>query len=234
MWIPAWRNSVLRQHRRMSSVASQPHKYVEIGANLLDGQFRGKYHGKKAHGSDFELLLYRAEKLGMTHLMVTSSNLKDARRSLEMCRNFNAEAAKRPGALMKLYTTVGVHPTRTKEFEAFGPSATTEESDWSEREGEKVEAKHPHFNPRTSNPTSKEEYILGLESCIEQGLKDGTVVAIGECGLDYDRLFFSPKEVQVGAEDTFLRLPFLTMKRHFDFFFHVKIFRFGTLTFTLS
>ena len=35
---------------------------------------------------------------------------------------------------------------------------------------------------------------------MEQGLKEGIVVAVGECGLDYDRLFFCPKGCKVGFE----------------------------------
>lgn len=40
-----------------------------------------------------------------------------------------------------------------------------------------------------------EEYFSNLSKIIEEG-KD-KVVAIGECGLDYDRLYFCPKEMQL-------------------------------------
>jgi TatD DNase family protein len=39
--------------------------------------------------------------------------------------------------------------------------------------------------------------INKLEELIRDGISDGTVVAIGECGLDYDRLHFCPKDVQL-------------------------------------
>lgn len=187
--------------RKMATASSSlPFRYVEIGANLLDSQFRGKYHGKKAHGTDFDLLLYRAEQIGMTHLMVTCSNLKDSRRAIEMCETFNRTTVGR----MRMACTVGVHPTNTKqlEFADDDKPADASASDWSGDEKAAHAHAHSHpsshaFNPRTSAPRSKAEYIAALESCIEEGIKSGVVVAIGECGLDYDRLFFSPKEVQL-------------------------------------
>jgi TatD DNase family protein len=49
--------------------------------------------------------------------------------------------------------------------------------------------------------TDKESIIAKLEHLVQDGLSDGTVVAIGECGLDYDRLHFCAKEFQqIGFE----------------------------------
>lgn len=38
--------------------------------------------------------------------------------------------------------------------------------------------------------------ISSLRGLINEGLREGVVAAIGECGLDYDRLFMCPKELQ--------------------------------------
>lgn len=40
------------------------------------------------------------------------------------------------------------------------------------------------------------EHAKALRAVIRDGVEDGSVVVIGECGLDYDRLHFSPARVQ--------------------------------------
>jgi len=43
----------------------------------------------------------------------------------------------------------------------------------------------------------EEKYLADLLKVAQEGMKLGKVVAIGECGLDYDRLMFCPKDVQL-------------------------------------
>ena len=78
---------------------------IDIGANLLDPVFRGTYHDKKRHDSDFDLVLERAREHGTGRIIVTAGSLEESREALALARSHE-----------NLYCTVGVHPTRCNEF----------------------------------------------------------------------------------------------------------------------
>ena len=57
---------------------------------------------------------------------------------------------------------------------------------------------HPsHSSVFKNNKKSADEIINNLETLIMDGINGDFVVALGECGLDYDRLHFSSKEAQL-------------------------------------
>ena len=127
---------------------------IDIGVNLTDTQFTGEYHGKQQHASDRDEVLERAYAAGVAKIMITGGNLEESQAALDLARG---------DASGRLFSTVGVHPTRCSEFVAAadGPEA----------------------------------YLARLLALCEEGKAEGKVVAIGECGLDYDRLEFCAKEV---------------------------------------
>lgn len=56
---------------------------------------------------------------------------------------------------------------------------------------------HPtRCNEFVNNDTNPEQHLQELLKLAKDGLKDGTVAAVGEMGLDYDRLQFCDKETQ--------------------------------------
>ncbi|KAI8064775.1 hypothetical protein BC940DRAFT_305351 [Gongronella butleri] len=114
--------------------------------------FRGVYRGKQAHQDDLDLVLDRAKKAGVKHMIVTGTNLEDSKEAKALTSQHSGF----------LFSTVGCHPTRCSEFEKHkgGPDA----------------------------------YLAALRELIHN---DASVVAIGECGLDYDRLFFCDKATQL-------------------------------------
>ena len=70
---------------------------IDVGANLLNGQFRG----------DLDTVLARARDAGIEHIVVTATSLDDARAAQELC-------AKHPD----LSCTAGVHPHLAKDVDA--------------------------------------------------------------------------------------------------------------------
>ncbi|BFZ16559.1 hypothetical protein BsWGS_19597 [Bradybaena similaris] len=134
----------------MASAPTVSMKFIDIGANLTDPVYRGRYHGKQAHEDDFQQVLKRAKENGVQKIIVTGGSLEESKAALSLTKSSD-----------DLFCTVGCHPTRTLEFEKEDP----------------------------------ESYLQQLISLAKDN-KD-KVVAVGEMGLDFDRLNFSPKEAQI-------------------------------------
>jgi TatD DNase family protein len=137
--------------------------------------FKGIYNDKQYHVDDLVDVLDRAKSMGVTRSVITGTTIEDS-----------LEAIRLTGALPNLYglyTTAGIHPTRSDVF-------------------------------KTDNP---DDVIARLSTVIEQGLLENKVVALGECGLDYDRLHFCDKDMQM---QSFIRQLKLGEKYDLPFFFH--------------
>ena len=95
-------------------MASTHHRFVDIGANLLDERFtQGSYHGKVRHEPDFDQVLQRAANVGMRHMILTAGTLAESRDAVRRVRELRLSNQ----TSCQLYCTVGVHPTRCMEFE---------------------------------------------------------------------------------------------------------------------
>lgn len=127
-------------------------RMIDIAVNFTDGMFRGMYNGKQYHVADIATVLGRAWSSGVDRIIVTGGSLEESKEALAI-----AETDAR------LFCTVGVHPTRCKEFDDSG---------------------------------DPEKHFEALLSLAKVGVEKGKVVAIGECGLDYDRLHFCPADIQ--------------------------------------
>ncbi|XP_031737690.1 putative deoxyribonuclease TATDN1 isoform X1 [Cucumis sativus] len=158
-------------------------RMIDIAVNFTDGMFKGIYHGKQYHAADLAAVLSRAWSAGVQRIIVTGGSLEESREALKIaetdglfcfcCLNSvellicfqTLFLLVQPVVLLvgRLFCTVGVHPTRCKEFEESG-------------------------DPET--------YFQALLSLTKEGIEKGKVVAVGECGLDYDRLHFCPADIQ--------------------------------------
>ncbi|KAL3931532.1 MAG: hypothetical protein SGBAC_011265 [Bacillariaceae sp.] len=168
-------------------------KFVDIGANLLDERFtNGEYFGKVRHDPDWEDVLQRSVEAGVTHLILTAGTLRESRRALALVRDLRQKwqeynnAAKSDddnnSSMLHFGCTIGVHPTRCQqEF--------VDRCDPAYQHDETTASDQPH-------PNDPQQVLEELKALAVEGQKDQSVWAIGEFGLDYDRLEFCPKDIQ--------------------------------------
>ena len=127
--------------------------FVDIGANLLSEMYQGTYRGKERHEADLDDVLKRAWAGGLDRIIVTGGTLAESREALVLARTDS-----------RLFSTVGVHPTRCGEF--------------------------------GDTDADRDAHVEALAELAEEGMRDGTVVALGELGMDYARTSFCDVETQ--------------------------------------
>lgn len=150
-------------------------KFIDIGANLTDAMYKGVYNGSEKHQDDLKKVLERAWNGGVERIIVTCGSLEDINASVALT---NADD--------RLHRTVGCHPTRCGEIEAMG------EEQYFGTLKSYIEA---DINKKNNNSTDiKENNISNNNNNLKIVHK---VVAVGECGLDYERLKFCSKEIQL-------------------------------------
>ncbi|RYP05615.1 hypothetical protein DL764_003676 [Monosporascus ibericus] len=161
-------------------------RYVDIGINLADPIFRGIYHGTRRHPDDLGAVISRAKEVGCRKLIVTGSDFKSSRDALEIAKEY-------PGTV---YTTAGIHPCSSA---IFGAAHAQRDSD----------GHTPPCDPDPSQPASEDDepdaaktasIIAELEAIVAEGRAQrhpSPLVALGEFGLDYDRLHYCPRRLQL-------------------------------------
>ncbi|KAF0300625.1 putative deoxyribonuclease TATDN1 [Amphibalanus amphitrite] len=126
-------------------------RFIDIGANLTDAMYQGIYNGSTKHQPDLANVLERAWNVGLKKIIITAGRLEETQEALKLVKTDEE----------RLFTTVGVHPTRCGAFDDSG---------------------------------DPERHLNALRTLIEQNRRH--VVAVGECGLDYDRLQFCDRDTQ--------------------------------------
>ncbi|KAL2694397.1 hypothetical protein Neosp_000974 [[Neocosmospora] mangrovei] len=177
----------------MASAASPPEpengsgykpRYIDIGINLTDPIFRGRYHGKERHPDDLTAVIDRAHEVGCTKLIVTGSDLGNSRDALKLAEAY-------PGSV---YGTAGIHPCSSAVFSEAGPSHESEHTlPCNPDPSAPVSEEHPPCSTKT------EKLVADLTSLVTEAQASGkkSLVAMGEFGLDYDRLHYCSKTIQL-------------------------------------
>ncbi|KAF2085990.1 Mg-dependent DNase, partial [Saccharata proteae CBS 121410] len=149
-----------------------------IGINLGDPMFRGIYHGKQAHEDDFSSVIQRALESGVRKMMVTGSDLAESTHAVEI-------AKQHPGLC---YATVGIHPCSASTlFSSPSPSSPS------------TSPSPPPPPPPPPTPPPSPALLASLRTLAETSKATGHCTALGEIGLDYDRLHYTPQAQQVAA-----------------------------------
>ncbi|CAK7236944.1 hypothetical protein SCUCBS95973_009780 [Sporothrix curviconia] len=168
-------------------------RYIDIGINLADPIFRGRYHRKQRHPDDLEGVVQRSREVGCTKLIVTGSSFKSSRDALKLAEQF-------PGTV---FTTAGIHPCSSAIFER--KHKRHHEADDNASDGEDGAAEHtPACGP---DPTkahaedgdvdlAKSAQIIADLRTLVLASPGNALVALGEMGLDYDRLHYCSASTQ--------------------------------------
>ncbi|KAI0518366.1 TatD family hydrolase [Xylaria bambusicola] len=160
-------------------------RYVDIGINLADPIFRGIYHGKERHPNDLQAVISRAQEVGCQKLLITGSDFKSSRDALDIAKEY-------PGIV---YTTAGVHPCSSAIFSSSHAHHDAQEFTMpNDADPEKpVSEDHEPDEAKTTKIIS--ELRTFIESA--RSTHPGALVAFGEFGLDYDRLHYCSRKVQL-------------------------------------
>ncbi|KAK5997157.1 Deoxyribonuclease Tat-D [Cladobotryum mycophilum] len=173
--------------------ASYSPRYIDIGINLSDPIFRGKYHGTQRHPDDLQDVVDRAREVGCTKLIVTGSDFKSAHEGLELAKEF-------PGTC---FATAGIHPCSSSIFSVGGGKHHTEHTASCDPDPEA-----PISEDIKPDPEQSAKIIVELMTLLAEARSSGEqgLVAFGEFGLDYDRLHYCNKTIQLHSFEAQLRV----------------------------
>lgn len=185
-------------------------KYYDIGFNLTDDMFCGIYHGKKYHESDIPNILNRAYQRNVRAVLVTGSSIEESREAIKLIKDFQSKTA------INLYYTIGVHPCCVNEFvqcdTKSGINNPTNNEDMNQQLFDNMDINHVHNK-------LKELFEL-IQSNIDSN--NNSLRAIGEIGLDYDRLHYSCKDLQKMLFEEQLKLSCLIKDDSIPLFLHMR------------
>lgn len=153
---------------------SCPFIHTDIGANLADGMFQGVYNNSQKHPNDLNTVLDRSWQRGLDKIIITVGTINDIPETVKIAEQ-DGTFRRKNQSIMLISRTLTINVAAIfidRLYFTMGCHPT--------RCGEFV-----------SDPDA---YYSKLCDAIETHRRK--VVAIGECGLDYDRLHFCDAATQ--------------------------------------
>ncbi|KAL7624548.1 hypothetical protein AAE478_006115 [Parahypoxylon ruwenzoriense] len=187
-------------------------RYIDIGINLADPIFRGQYHSTQRHPDDLSAVISRAKEVGCQKLIITGSDFPSSRHALEIAKEY-------PGVV---YTTAGIHPCSSSIF-----STTHAHVDIN---GHSIpcdaDPSQPISEDHVPDAHKTASIISELRHFIEEARSNNItapspLVAFGEIGLDYDRLHYCSRRVQLHSFATQLDLA-VSLQPQLPLFLHSR------------
>ena len=181
----------------------QNYKYATPEYSLLDERYlHGTYRGTYRHIPDIDQVIQRAIQSKVQHIIITAGTIEESRLAIQQTRIWNQQynnSNNSNNTNIRFSCTVGVHPTRCLQVFCHPDivsttTATTTTTTTVSPVTNTLE--YASYEQQQIQEQYVKERIQELYDLCWDGIQDHTVVAYGECGLDYDRLEFGPKSIQ--------------------------------------
>eukprot|EP00916_Digyalum_oweni_P007743 GHVL01013033.1.p1 GENE.GHVL01013033.1~~GHVL01013033.1.p1 ORF type:complete len:334 (+),score=76.93 GHVL01013033.1:51-1004(+) len=175
--------------------------FIDIGSNFTDHKYKGTYFGKNIHKNDISNVLEKAKLHSLAAIIITGGNFKDSLEAVEIAEKYGKIDYKNPD-----------NNPHTPDIKSDTPDIESDtpdiESDTPDIDSDTPDIHNPDkrsdiylFSTAGVHPTrccafekNPKNYLNKLHTLIKENLH--IICAIGEFGIDYDRLQFCPKDVQ--------------------------------------
>ena len=174
--------------------------YIYISSDsLLDERYiQGTYRGTYRHVPDIDHVIQRAIQSNVRHVIITAGTIEESRQAIQQTRIWNQQYNnnnRSSSSSIRFSCTVGVHPTRCSQVFCH-PDITTTTTTLMSSSSETKVLEYATYEQQQIQEEYAQARIQELYDLCLDGIQDNTVVAYGECGLDYDRLEFCPQPIQ--------------------------------------
>ncbi|EDO15531.1 hypothetical protein Kpol_479p19 [Vanderwaltozyma polyspora DSM 70294] len=186
-------------------------RFYDIAVNATDCMFHGSYNGKKYHDIDLINVFKRAYQQNVLCCLLTGSSIKESIITKSIANEYATTSLFK---LPSLYYTIGVHPCSVNEFITYNNNYNNKT--------DHTLSNDQFFQLAQDSPLVPVENLNLLLQLWKDSLNDPKFRALGEMGLDYDRLNYSSKEMQLLFFKEQLKLSCDPQLQHLPLFLHMR------------